>query len=214
MNTEHAAPDDGTRDISSPVTLTIKNTQKVYERMYDAREKWRSIGGIFGISESTLDNIDSENRSNEDKLRKVIIEWLKGNGDNKNLTWSQVVIALRNETVAREDLAQKVLQLHPQPGLECATVQSGSASSLPDNAQTTAVARKPTTSLSPRGKCIVFSEFCSVSTAHWLTYVCSVVCICYNSLCIIGRFLHTNCQLVCECTYSTLFSVPRCKTSL
>ena len=38
-------------------------------------------------------------------------------------------MALRNKTVAREDLAQEVLQLHSQPGLECATVQSGSASS-------------------------------------------------------------------------------------
>ena len=153
---EHATLDEGTSDTSSPVTLTINNTQEVYESMYSAREKWRSIGGIFGISESTLDNIDSENRSNEDKLRKVIIEWLKGNGRNKTLTWSQVVMALRNKTVAREDLAQEVLQLHSQPGLECATVQSESASSLPDNAKTTAVAHKPTTALSPRGEFMVF----------------------------------------------------------
>ena len=125
----NTAPDDGTSYTSSPVTLTIKSTQKVYESMYSAREKWRSIGGIFGISESTLDNIDSENRSSEDKLRRVIIEWLKGHGDYKILTWSQVVMVLRNETVAREDLAQKVLQLHPQPGLEYATAQSGSTSS-------------------------------------------------------------------------------------
>ena len=97
--------------------------------MYSAREKWRSIGGIFGISESTLDNIDSENRSNEDKLRKIIIEWLNEKERNKTFTWSQVVMALRNETVAREDLAQKVLQFHPQPGLEYATAQSGSTSS-------------------------------------------------------------------------------------
>ena len=152
MSTECAKVDDGINDTSSAVTLTIDDTQEVYEMMYSAREKWRSIGGIFSIPESTLDNIDAENRNNEDKLRKVIIEWLKGNGRNKTLTWSQVVMALRNKTVAREDLAQEVLQLHPQPGLECATVQSGSASSLPDNAHITAVAHKPTTFYSPQGK--------------------------------------------------------------
>ena len=148
MSTAKAGPEHGS---VVTVTLTIKDTHEVYEAMFDARDKWRSIGGIFHLSPSTLINIDADNKNNEDKLYYVIIEWLNR---DESCSWSQVVMALRNKTVAREDLAQEVLQLHPQPGLECATVQSGSAPSLSDNAQTTAVAHKPTTSLSPRGKFI------------------------------------------------------------
>ena len=148
MSTAKAGPEDGS---AVTATLTMKDTHKVYEAMFDARDKWRSIGGIFHLSPSTLINIDADNKNNEDKLYKVIIEWLKR---GESCSWSQIVMALRNKTVSREDLAQEVLQLHPQPGLQCATVPSGSASSLPDNAQTTAVSRKPTTSLSPRGKFI------------------------------------------------------------
>ena len=96
-------------------TLTIDNTQYVFEMMYEAREKWRNIGGVFRLSESTLDNIDSENRNNDDKLRKIIIEWLNKYGGTGDCTWTHVAMALRNKTVAREDVAREVLEQHPQP---------------------------------------------------------------------------------------------------
>ena len=83
--------------------------------MYEAREKWRNIGGVFLLSESTLDNIDSDNRKNDDKLRKVIIEWLNRYGGTGDCTWTHVAMALRNKTVAREDVAREVLEQHPQP---------------------------------------------------------------------------------------------------
>ncbi|CAI8006365.1 hypothetical protein GBAR_LOCUS4665 [Geodia barretti] len=83
--------------------------------MYEAREKWRNIGGVFRLSESTLDNIDSENRNNDDKLRNVIIEWLNRYGGTGDCTWTHVAMALRNKTVAREDVAREVLEQHPQP---------------------------------------------------------------------------------------------------
>ena len=112
--TEHTAPKDEASSSSSLAgieTLTIDNTQKIFEIMYDARKKWRSIGGIFNVSESTLDNIDAENKHNDDKLRSVIIEWLKRLGEP--CTWSQVAMALRNKTVAREDLALQVFEKYP-----------------------------------------------------------------------------------------------------
>ena len=83
--------------------------------MYEAREKWRNIGGVFHLSESTLDNIDYENRNNDDKLRKVITEWLNSYGGTGDCTWTHVAMALRNKTVAREDVAREVLEQHPQP---------------------------------------------------------------------------------------------------
>ena len=112
--TEHTAPKDEASSSSTLAgieTLTIDNTQKIFEIMYDARKKWRSIGGIFNVSESTLDNIDAENKHNDDKLRSVIIEWLKRLGEP--CKWSQVAMALRNKTVAREDLALQVFEKYP-----------------------------------------------------------------------------------------------------
>ena len=104
---------------SSPVpskapTLTVDNTQDVFEIMYDARRKWRNIGGYFRLSESILENIDVENQNNDDRLRKVIIEWLKKFGGTDKCTWTQVAMALRNHTVDREDLAQKVFEKYPR----------------------------------------------------------------------------------------------------
>ena len=104
---------------SSPVTsraptLTVDNTQDVFEMMYDARRKWRNIGGYFRLSESILENIDVENQNNDDRLRKVIIEWLKKFGGTDKCTWTQVALALRNHTVDREDLAQKVFEKYPR----------------------------------------------------------------------------------------------------
>ena len=94
--------------------LTIDNTQDVFEMMYDARKKWHNIGGCFRLSESTLENIDVDKQNNDDKLRKVIIEWLKTFGGTDICTWTQVAMALRNHTVAREDLAQNLDEKYPQ----------------------------------------------------------------------------------------------------
>ena len=96
-------------------TLKIENTQDVFEMMYEAREKWRSIGGVFRLTEATLNNIDVENRNNDDKLRKVITEWLNKYGGTEECTWTHVAMALRNKTVAREDLAREVFEQYPQP---------------------------------------------------------------------------------------------------
>ena len=104
---------------SSPVTsraptLTVDNTHDVFEMMYDVRKKWHNIGGFFRLSESTLENIDAENQNNEDKLRSVIIAWLKKFGGTDICTWTQVAMALRSRTVDREDLAQEVFEKYPR----------------------------------------------------------------------------------------------------
>ena len=113
--------------------LTIDNAHIVFEMMYDARRKWRSIGGIFHLSSPTLENIDSENQNNEDKLRKVIIEWLRKYGGTEKCTWTHVAMALRNKTVAREDLAQEVFEQYPQSlNVPSSSLQSSHTS--PDSA--------------------------------------------------------------------------------
>ena len=96
-------------------TLKIDNTQDIFEMMYDAREKWRNIGGVFHLSQSTLKNINAENQTNDDKLRSVITEWLNKYGGTEECTWTHVAMALRNKTVAREDIAREVFEQRRQP---------------------------------------------------------------------------------------------------
>ena len=123
-------------------TLTEDNTHKVFEIMYEAREKWQSIGGIFHISQSTLDNIESDNKNNDNKLRKVIIEWLRKYGGTENCTWAHVAMALRNKTVAREDLAQEVFEQYPQ-SLSVPPPSLHSSHTSPDSASGATAVVKP-----------------------------------------------------------------------
>ena len=111
---ERVEPDNNSPETCNAHTLMIDNTQDVFEIMYDARKKWRNIGGYFRVSESTLENIDEENQNNDVKLRKVIIEWLKKFGGTDICTWTQVAMALRSRTVDHEDLAQKVFEKYPR----------------------------------------------------------------------------------------------------
>lgn len=99
-------------DRDSPASLSIDDTQDVYEAMYDAQEKWYNIGGVFRIPESELISIGDRSESDELKLRRVIVAWLHKNIGSKNCNWNAVIQALRNKTVNREDLASKVVEDH------------------------------------------------------------------------------------------------------
>ena len=116
--------------------------------MFDAREKWRFIGGFLRVSQSTLNNIDAENKTNEDKLSKVIIEWLNKCGRTPSCTWSQVALALRNKTVGREDLAQEVCEKYPLPLSVPPALHTASASSDSQHGALVPVGMKPNTSSS------------------------------------------------------------------
>ena len=127
-------------------TLTAEDAFDVYEMMFDAREKWRFIGGFLRVSQSTLNNIDAENKTNEDKLYKVIIEWLNKYGNTPRCTLSHIALALRNKTVGREDLAQEVCEKYPLPLSVPPALHTASASSDPPHGAVVAVGMKPSTS--------------------------------------------------------------------
>ena len=113
-NTEqkNASTDSSRSDNDVDQTLSLENTQDVYEAMYDVREKWYNIGGIFRVPESTLLSMAAGSESDELKLRRVIVGWLQRCGGTDNCSWHKVFKALMNKTVGREDLAHKVLEEH------------------------------------------------------------------------------------------------------
>ena len=95
----------------------LLNTQNVFEEMYEARDKWQNIGGVFGLSNSTLTSIGGEESSTDGQLRRAIRAWLEMCGGTHSATWAEVARTLRNETVGRDDLARKVEEKFdiPQP---------------------------------------------------------------------------------------------------
>ena len=90
--------------------LSIDNTYDIFEVMYEARDKWHNIGGIFHVPESTLQCIAVEETDNEGKLRRVIIAWLKRYGGTEHCSWNAVASALQNKTVNREDIAREMCE--------------------------------------------------------------------------------------------------------
>lgn len=77
----------------------------VVEAIWEAREKWFSIGLCFSIPISKLNVIEKDSKDIDEKFTKMIKEWLM-QGDNCN--WDAVVDVLKNKIVSCESLADKL----------------------------------------------------------------------------------------------------------
>ena len=85
--------------------LSEDDTQAVFEAMYEARDKWRNIGGVFSVPGATLNAIRKEEKGDMDEsLRRVIEAWLRQHGGTERCTWTAVADVLDNVTVGRRDL--------------------------------------------------------------------------------------------------------------
>ena len=93
-------------DVEAP--LSIDNAYDVFEAMYEARDKWRNIGGAFRVPDSTLSCIAQEEDSADDRLYRVIKAWLENGGGTSACTWSVVAETLKKKTVGREHIAREV----------------------------------------------------------------------------------------------------------
>ena len=86
-------------------TLTGEDLKKVYETIFDAREKWYQIGLQLKVDANTLDSIKDEEKSYEEKLLRMLKYWLRAGIDR---SWEALDKALRNKTVDRPDVADKL----------------------------------------------------------------------------------------------------------
>ena len=96
--------------------LSINDLQKIFEALYEARDKWRNLGGVFGVSEATLRCIAKEEDDEDSKLRRVISTWLETHGGTSHCSWRAAAQALRNITVGRHDVAHEVCANHSTSG--------------------------------------------------------------------------------------------------
>ena len=95
---------------SHPQLLTLplisaENFDIVYNTLYIVRSKWHEFGLALGLLTDTLDSIAvDENHKTEGCLRRMLCKRM----EMKQLTWDEVVAALRRPTVNRNDLAEKI----------------------------------------------------------------------------------------------------------
>ena len=77
----------------------------------EACDKWENFGIQIELPYSYLSKIRGEFSRNDDRMRELLNERLK-KGD---LTWKTVVKALRDKSVGKEDLAEKIEKEHLKP---------------------------------------------------------------------------------------------------
>ena len=90
---------------------TADDLSAAYEKLYDARTKWREIGMQLKLDKDTLQCIDSETESHDHNskcLRKMLTHRLEA--VQCPLTWEMLCDCLRANTVGRNDVAEKIEQ--------------------------------------------------------------------------------------------------------
>ena len=87
--------------------LTIEDFCAVRKILHDARDKWEAIGEELGLKRSDLKHLKGDNYM---KLGEVVEMWLQRR--RLNPTWKTLADALREETVDREDIADKIEHKH------------------------------------------------------------------------------------------------------
>ena len=79
--------------------------QSVYTAVYEARSKWRNIGRSLKVSEDTIASI--HHLDDGECLHAVLTSWIQ----TGNAVIQDLLRALENKTVGREDIAIKFCQL-------------------------------------------------------------------------------------------------------
>ncbi len=85
--------------------MTIKDLQKVYEKLITASPKWFNLGLTLGLSDHDLINIKIKNREDNDPcLRDMLTELLH----TQHVTWGLLSDGLRANTVKLYNLADTI----------------------------------------------------------------------------------------------------------
>ena len=91
--------------LSTLTQISAEDFDLVYNTLYSVRSKWYEFGLALGLLTDTLDCIAiDENQKTEGCLRRMLCKRM----EMKQLTWDEVVVAMRRPTVNRNDLAEKI----------------------------------------------------------------------------------------------------------
>ncbi len=89
------------------MSLTIKDIQKVFDACRPASSKWFNFGLALKLEYNFLDDLESQNKDNQARLRKMLAEVLT----TRHVTWSDLSDALRSPTVQLIPLADEIAAL-------------------------------------------------------------------------------------------------------
>ena len=96
--------ESGHPQLSTLTPISSQNFDLAYNTLYNVRAKWYEFGLALGLLTDTLDSIKEDENYTEGRLRRVLSRRM----EIKQLTWDEVVVALRRPTVNRNDLAEKI----------------------------------------------------------------------------------------------------------
>lgn len=99
--------------IGIPVVLTVKeNLEAIKKAIWDARVKWRDIGGGLKVPYDTLEEIkyNRDLRHDGERLEKVLCHWIR----TDKATISDLIKVLRSKIVHRNDIANRITALQEE----------------------------------------------------------------------------------------------------
>ena len=109
--------------------LRKKDQKRVSKEISAAASKWREIGLVLKIPQSSLDKVYKSRSSTtaEQKLSRIIKEWFQ-ESPSSGVSWQTLVDALRSRAVNEEEVARE-LEVKYCPGIGTSVSTSASTSS-------------------------------------------------------------------------------------
>lgn len=74
--------------------------------MLDILERWDDLGMALEIKMSELTVIKKENSTLRERMKEMLLVWLRGRG--KNPSWQTLCNALKDRLVERDDIARSI----------------------------------------------------------------------------------------------------------
>ena len=98
-------------DNDQNVRLSIDNLNLIYSELMDASTVWLYLGLALGISYPTLADVSNKNPGDNKKcLLDKLACWLTSG--STTLSWGHLCECLKENTVNRHDVAEKIEQKH------------------------------------------------------------------------------------------------------
>ena len=96
-------------NLYSGTPLTLADLHQVHTKLYEARTNWFEIGQCLAVDNETLRSIRGDCKFRDDgaRLNEMLDCRLKS---KDHLTWATLCDCLRDPTVARDDVANKILK--------------------------------------------------------------------------------------------------------
>ena len=81
----------------------------VLRELSEITNEWFMLGLVLGLKDSTLNCIETDNTTVDERKREMVRSWLQKK-DKCTPSWQALVMALKDSLVQRHDVAEKIKQ--------------------------------------------------------------------------------------------------------